>query len=160
MGRLKLILHIPDQVSQTRFPSIQRKTPIQMARQNHGHSHGPSQGSGGGGGGGGRREFSPRDQRQNPRPRDARRPIEAAPESFFEEEVDHEANETEIATYLTIRAQNIELLGLAARIAGCAEPKQLLNDIETEANMRRLEEIYMTLGDWVDPDDAGDDVDQ
>jgi hypothetical protein len=35
-----------------------------------------------------------------------------------------------------------------------------LNDVETEANMRRLEEIYMTLADWVDPDDAGDDEDQ
>lgn len=152
---MQVVQHV---VSQTLFPFILRKIPIQMARHNHGHSHG--QGQGGSGGGGGRREFSPRDQRQNPRPRDARRPIEPAQESFFDEEIDQEANETEIATYLTIRAQNIELLGLAARIAGCAEPKQVLNDIETEANMRRLEEIYMTLGDWVDPDDAGDDVDQ
>lgn len=133
-----------------------------MARHNHGHSQGQGGGGsgGGGGGGGGRREFSPRDQRQNPRPREARRPIEPSPQEFFEEDANEPANETEIATYLTIRAQNIELLGLSAKIAGCAEPKALLNDVETEANMRRLEEIYMTLSDWVDPDDAGDDEDQ
>jgi hypothetical protein len=81
---------------------------------------------------------------------------------FYEAAHQHQqdANETEIATYLTIRAQNIELLGLAAKIAGCADPKQLLSDVDTEANMRRLEEIYVTLADWVDPDEADDDIEE
>ena len=46
----------------------------------------------------------------------------------------------------------------AAKIAGCADPKQLLSDVDAESNMRRLEEIYVTLADWVDPDDADDDL--
>jgi hypothetical protein len=69
-----------------------------------------------------------------------------------------EASETEIATYLTIRAQNIELLGLAAKISGCADPKVLLNDVDTEAVMRRLHEIYATLEEWVDPDEVDEDA--
>jgi N12 class adenine-specific DNA methylase len=69
-----------------------------------------------------------------------------------------EASETEIATYLTIRAQNIELLGLAAKIAGCSDPKVLLNDVDTEATMRRLHEIFAALEEWVDPDEADEDV--
>lgn len=69
-----------------------------------------------------------------------------------------EASETEIATYLTIRAQNIELLGLAAKIAGCSDPKVLLNDVDTEATMRRLHEIFATLEEWVDPDEADEDI--
>lgn len=129
-----------------------------MARHNHGHNQGG--GGGQGHGGGGRREFSPRDQRHTHRPA---RPPQRMPEPIEEEFMDdhnHDANETEIATYLTIRAQNIELLGLAAKIAGCAEPKQLLNDVEVESNMRRLEEIFVTLADWVDPEEGDDDIEE
>lgn len=122
-----------------------------MARHNHGHSHGQ----------GGRRDFNPRDQRSNQRPpRGPQRPIPSFEEEFIDEQPGDDVNETEIATYLTIRAQNIELLGLAAKIAGCSDPKALLNDVDTESTMRRLEEIYVTLGDWVDPDEADDDLNQ
>lgn len=83
-------------------------------------------------------------------------------EEFFDDDPgmsgDLEASETEIATYLTIRAQNIELLGLAAKIAGCADPKSLLGDVDTEATMRRLHEIYAHLEEWVDPDEADEDI--
>jgi len=119
-----------------------------MARHNQGQ------------GGGGRRDYNQqRDHRHNARPRQQRMPEPVDPQ-FYEAAHQHDANETEIATYLTIRAQNIELLGLAAKIAGCADPKQLLSDVDTEANMRRLEEIYVTLADWVDPDDADDDIEE
>jgi hypothetical protein len=112
--------------------------------------------------GGGRRDYNPqRDHRHNARPR---QPQQRMPEpidpQYYEAAHQHDANETELATYLTIRAQNIELLGLAAKIAGCADPKQLLTDVDAEANMRRLEEIYVTLADWVDPDEADDDIEE
>lgn len=71
---------------------------------------------------------------------------------------DMDATETEIATYLTIRAQNIELLGLAAKIAGCSDPKTLINEVDAEATMRRLHEIFATLEEWVDPDEADEDI--
>lgn len=124
-----------------------------MARHNQGQGQGQGQG-------GGRRDYNPqRDHRQNSRPA---RPPQRMPEQidpeFYEAAMNQDANETEIATYLTIRAQNIELLGLAAKLAGCADPKQLINDVEAESNMRRLEEIYITLADWVDPDEADDDL--
>lgn len=120
-----------------------------MARHNHGQ----------GGGGGGRRDFNQRDQRHNSRPpRQPQRMPDPIEPDFYEAGLNQDANETEIATYLTIRAQNIELLGLAAKLSGCADPKQLITDVEAEANMRRLEEIYVTLADWVDPDEADDDM--
>lgn len=124
-----------------------------MARHNHGQGQGH--------GGGGRREFSQRDQRHTHRPQ--RPPQQRMPEPIEEDFMDdhnHDANETEIATYLTIRAQNIELLGLAAKVAGVSDPKQLLNDVETESNMRRLEEIYSVLASWVDPEEGDDDLEE
>jgi hypothetical protein len=130
-----------------------------MARHNHGHGQGPQ---GQGGGGGGRRDFQQRDPRHNTRPpRGPQRP-QRIEEELFDDEPDDlqdmDATETEIATYLTIRAQNIELLGLASKIAGCHDPKSLINDVDAEATMRRLHEIYSTLEEWVDPDEADEDV--
>jgi|GEM_PF-5552137 len=121
-----------------------------MARHNHGHGQGQ----------GGRRDFSQqRDSRQNSRPpRGPQRPPRVEEEFFDDEPQDLEASETEIATYLTIRAQNIELLGLAAKIAGCSDPKVLLNDVDTLATMRRLHEVFAALEEWVDPDEADEDI--
>lgn len=128
-----------------------------MARHNHGHSHGQ-----GGQGGGGRRDFSQRDSRHNARPPRGPQKPPRIEEEFFDDEPDQlsdmEASETEIATYLTIRAQNIELLGLAAKIAGCADPKTLLNEVDTESTLRRLQEIYTHLEEWVDPDVADEEA--
>ena len=125
-----------------------------MARHNHGHSHGQ-------GGQGGRREFSHRDSRHTPRPPRGPQKPPRIEEEFFDDEPelgDMEASETEIATYLTIRAQNIELLGLAAKISGCADPKTLLNEVDTESTLRRLQEIYSHLEEWVDPDVADEEA--
>lgn len=121
-----------------------------MARHNHGQGQG----------GGRRGDYNQRDHRHNPRggQRSQQRLPEPMEPEYFDPGHNHDANETEIATYLTIRAQNIELLGLAAKIAGCSDPKNLLSDVEAESSMRRLEEIYVTLADWVDPDEADDDL--
>ncbi len=127
-----------------------------MARHNHGHSHSHGQG-----GQGGRREFSQRDSRHTPRPPRGPQKPPRIEEEFFDDEPemsDMEASETEIATYLTIRAQNIELLGLAAKISGCADPKTLLNEVDTESTLRRLQEIYSHLEEWVDPDVADEEA--
>lgn len=118
-----------------------------MARHHHGHGQG------------GRREFPQRDPRHNARPPRGPQKPPRIEEEFIDDEFENlEATETEIATYLTIRAQNIELLGLAAKIAGCSDPKSLLSEVDTEATMRKLHEIYSHFEEWVDPDEADEDV--
>ena len=74
---------------------------------------------------------------------------------------DHDEAELEIDTqsqiFLEMRQQNLELLQIAAKVAGYAGDHGPLKPGDVKHALKNIWEVYSELYSWVDPEETGDD---
>ncbi len=67
--------------------------------------------------------------------------------------------DTKTQIFLSMRQQNIELLDIAARIAGFSDTNAPLSGDDTELAMRTIWKLYSEFYSWVDPEEVEDEDD-
>ena len=77
------------------------------------------------------------------------------PEEAFELELD-----TQSQIFLQMRAQNLELLRIAAQVAGFASNHGPLKPGDMKHAMRGIWDIYSEFYSWIDPEESGDDEEE
>jgi hypothetical protein len=76
-----------------------------------------------------------------------------------------EAYELELSTqsqiFLDMRQQNLDLLELAAKVAGFTGDHKSLSDEEVHPALKRIWQLYSEFYTWIDPEDPeGDEEDE
>ncbi len=70
----------------------------------------------------------------------------------------HLTTEVQLQMFLSMREQNIELLRLAAEIAGFSGEAPATTERNPEEALRKVWEVYSEFYSWVDPEDVQDDI--
>jgi hypothetical protein len=84
---------------------------------------------------------------------------ELSPEEITEVLEDALEIDTQTQVFLEMRKQNLELLKVAAQIAGFAGPHPPIKPGDVKNALRNIWEIYSEVYTWVDPEETGDEED-
>lgn len=68
--------------------------------------------------------------------------------------------ESRTQIFLSMRQQNLELLEIAARVAGYANDHGPLKGDESEKAMRTIWKLYSEFYSWIDPEEIEEDEDE
>ena len=64
---------------------------------------------------------------------------------------------SQIEIFLEMREQNVELLKLAAEVAGFTGPHPAVKPGDVKTALRTIWDVYSEFYSWIDPEEAGDD---
>jgi hypothetical protein len=67
--------------------------------------------------------------------------------------------DTRTQIFLSMRQQNLELLDIAARVAGYSQDHGPLKGDESEKAMRTIWKLYSEFYSWIDPEEIEEDED-
>ena len=68
--------------------------------------------------------------------------------------------ESRTQVFLSMRQQNLELLEIAARVAGYSGEHNALKGDESEKAMRTIWRLYSEFYSWIDPEEVEEDEDE
>jgi hypothetical protein len=84
---------------------------------------------------------------------------ELSPDEINEALEDALEIDTQTQVFLEMRKQNLELLKIAAQVAGFAGPHPPIKSGDVKNALRNIWEIYSEVYTWVDPEETEEDED-